>query len=267
MKYICQYCGKECKTAQSLSFHQNRCRMNPNAKHNKAWNSDIWTQERILKYNKDKFDNKFMFCFDKNEYGHLDKITFKCPIDGVRTQTIIQFLNSPKGCIKCSKRNAGKNKSKEELDKWRYSRLSNLETWKEKCTKIHNGKYDYSLCEKYVNSRSKMKIICPIHGEFIQPAYKHLNGNGCKLCGNIIKTENWRKTTKENYIKHLIESYPQFDFSIFDYEEKQKTGKIRCICPKHGEILLTRSRKCSLCEQEKKDNLNISSLINSIEIL
>lgn len=35
----------------------------------------------------------------------------------------------------------------------------------EKCEKVHNHKYDYSKV-KYVNSSSKICIICPVHGEF-----------------------------------------------------------------------------------------------------
>jgi len=52
----------------------------------------------------------------------------------------------------------------------------------EKANKIHNNKYDYSLVE-YINSKSKIKIICPIHGVFEQTPAKHLMGRGCQKCG------------------------------------------------------------------------------------
>lgn len=32
---------------------------------------------------------------------------------------------------------------------------------------IHNYKYDYTLA-KYQDSKKKIKIICPTHGEFLQ---------------------------------------------------------------------------------------------------
>jgi hypothetical protein len=35
----------------------------------------------------------------------------------------------------------------------------------EKSNKIHNNKYEYSLVE-YKNKRTKVKIICSIHGVF-----------------------------------------------------------------------------------------------------
>lgn len=265
MKYICQFCGKECKTAQSLSYHQNRCKNNPNQKHNKAWNKDTWTCERLIKYNNEKFNGKFTFIFDKELYCRNDKIKFICPNDGEIEQTILQFINSPSGCIKCSKRTAGKNKPKEVLDKWRYSRLSNLNTWKEKCIEIHNNKYDYSLCTEYNGNRTLMKIICPIHGEFEQKAYKHIRGQGCPICGQELKQKNRHETLKQNYIKKLKKRLPEFDFSIFNYEEKLKTGKIQCICPIHGEITLNRQMKCPKCERENKDDNKIKKLINIIK--
>lgn len=46
---------------------------------------------------------------------------------------------------------------------------------------IHKNKYDYSLVQ-YIDSYSKVKIICPIHGEFEQEANSHLQGKGCFLC-------------------------------------------------------------------------------------
>lgn len=47
----------------------------------------------------------------------------------------------------------------------------------------HNNKYDYSKV-KFVNSQTKVCIICPEHGEFWQQANNHLQGNGCPKCGH-----------------------------------------------------------------------------------
>ena len=50
----------------------------------------------------------------------------------------------------------------------------------EKAKKVHNNKYDYSLV-KYKNSTTKIKIkiICPIHGIFMQPPITHYK-SGCQ---------------------------------------------------------------------------------------
>ena len=55
----------------------------------------------------------------------------------------------------------------------------------EKAIKIHGDKYDYSKVE-YIDSKTKVKIICQIHGEFEQTPNHHLNRkDGCKKCGRI----------------------------------------------------------------------------------
>ena len=46
---------------------------------------------------------------------------------------------------------------------------------------IHSNKYDYSKTS-YVNNRTKVTIICPIHGEFEQTPNSHLSGSGCPMC-------------------------------------------------------------------------------------
>lgn len=48
--------------------------------------------------------------------------------------------------------------------------------------KVHGDKYDYSKVE-YKNARTKVKIICPIHGVFEQSPDAHLRGQGCRDCG------------------------------------------------------------------------------------
>lgn len=48
--------------------------------------------------------------------------------------------------------------------------------------KTHGDKYDYSHVE-YVDSKTKVCIVCPIHGEFWQTPSNHIRGYGCKECG------------------------------------------------------------------------------------
>ena len=50
-----------------------------------------------------------------------------------------------------------------------------------RASKKHNGFYDYRLVY-YENSNSNVKIICPVHGVFVQLARHHLSGSGCKNC-------------------------------------------------------------------------------------
>ena len=49
---------------------------------------------------------------------------------------------------------------------------------------VHGSKYDYSKVE-YKNNKTKVCIICHIHGEFLQVPKDHLDGIGCKKCGRL----------------------------------------------------------------------------------
>jgi hypothetical protein len=55
----------------------------------------------------------------------------------------------------------------------------NTKDFIEKAKKIHGDKYDYSKVE-YVDSQTKVCIICPIHGEFFVTPHNHLRGRICQ---------------------------------------------------------------------------------------
>ena len=48
-------------------------------------------------------------------------------------------------------------------------------------TAIHKGRYTYEDTD-YKNATTKVKINCPIHGQFEQIPYYHLQGHGCPKC-------------------------------------------------------------------------------------
>jgi len=56
----------------------------------------------------------------------------------------------------------------------------------DKAKDTHGNRYNYSLVE-YINSRTKIKIICPDHGVFEQTPYSHKNGCGCPECSGLKK--------------------------------------------------------------------------------
>ena len=47
----------------------------------------------------------------------------------------------------------------------------------------HGQKYDYSNIENFkkTNRETKVRITCPVHGEFEQRLFSHLSGAGCPL--------------------------------------------------------------------------------------
>ena len=65
--------------------------------------------------------------------------------------------------------------------------------WISKVSTIHNNWHDYSKTE-YISS-SKIEIICPNHGSFMQRPDDHLRGCGCPYCNN---------SKGENQVKRIL---------------------------------------------------------------
>ena len=59
---------------------------------------------------------------------------------------------------------------------------------------IHNHKYIYTN-SVYNSSNIKLKIICPIHGEFLQTPSKHLLGQGCPECAKVTRAKSNSSST------------------------------------------------------------------------
>ena len=55
-----------------------------------------------------------------------------------------------------------------------------------KSNQVHNNKYDYSKVE-YINTTTKVCIICPEHGEFWQTPKAHMKGQGRPSCKGGVK--------------------------------------------------------------------------------
>jgi hypothetical protein len=103
-----------------------------------------------------------------------------------------------------------------------------------KAKEMHGDRYDYSKVE-YINSKNNITIICKIHGDFSQEPHTHLNGCGCKKCGDILRGEN-RKFTNDEFIKKSKEIHGD----KYHYSKVKYTGicnKITIICKIHGDFL------------------------------
>lgn len=77
-----------------------------------------------------------------------------------------------------------------------------LENFIKEAVEIHGDKYDYSKTD-YTNAKAKVRIICPIHGEFWQAPYHHLNGNGCPYCKESLFEKRVVQFFKENGIQYM----------------------------------------------------------------
>ena len=133
-------------------------------------------------------------------------------------------------------------------------KLKTTEDWIKDAKKIHGDKYDYSKA-KYVDAKTKICIICPIHGEFWQEASSHLMGRGCPNCGKEIRV-NKQVSTSEKFIKSAKEVHgDKYDYSKVKYTKARE--KVCIICPIHGEFWQTpdahlrQKQGCPKCSGKK----------------
>lgn len=165
--------------------------------------------EKSKKIHGDKFD------YSKVDYvNNQTKVCIICPIHGEFWQTPGSHLNG-RGCNLCSKP------------------VHDTESFITESKKKHGDKYDYSKVE-YVNSRTKVCIICPEHGEFWQTPNNHLRGRNCPKCGQIATHKRQALSTDE-FIERAKKIHGnKFDYSKVNYENNHT--EVCIICPEHGEF-------------------------------
>ena len=99
--------------------------------------------------------------------------------------------------------------------------------------KIHNFKYSYNLIN-YINVKSKIIIICPIHGEFKQRTDHHLSGHACLECGKDKLADLFRLSVKEVIYKFRLVHGNKYDYSKIDYKNCKTNIIINCLY--HGDF-------------------------------
>lgn len=181
-------------------------------------------------------DDKYDYSLVK--YKNLrTKVKIICTIHGEFEQMPDKHIHKKRGCQKCG------GTSKLHIDEFI-----------KKANEKHNFYYDYSISD-YIDSHTKIKIICPEHGEFEQIPYVHLNGSGCKKCATNIN--DFVKISKKIYEN-------KYDYSLVNY--KNSFTKVKIICPKHGEFeQFPQSHYdvgCVLCRREQDFIIN-SNLVHN----
>lgn len=121
----------------------------------------------------------------------------------------------------------------------------------EKSQKINGNRYNYSKVQ-YINAKTKVTILCNLHGEFLQTPTNHLSNYQCPSCSN-----NKKKTT-EMFIEDAIKTHGnRYDYSKVDY--KNTDSPVCIICPTHGEFFqrpdfhINRNSNCPKCSGNVAD--------------
>ena len=198
-KKICIICPEHGEFWQVAKTHINGCGCPKCYGHYKPTTEEFI--EKLKKIHGNKYD------YSKVQYrSTYEKVCLICPEHGEFFKTPNSLLQG-QGCKKCGTKSAqAKNRmTQEEFIK--------------RAVNIHGDKYDYSE-SVYVNNDTKVKIICPEHGEFWQTPHHHLKGIGCPKCGRKDITEN-------NLFEEIKVKYPdaihQYSPSILKYKGKSQS--------------------------------------------
>lgn len=170
------------------------------------------TQQKFIEKANLIHNNKYDYSILKYD-GALNYVEIICPKHGIFKKIASEHIRKRNvnhgGCYKCSLANSYNTKS-----------------FVEKCQKIHNYRYDYSLVD-YEKNNKKVKILCKEHGVFEQTPNRHLAGQGCSKCaGNM-------RLTKEEFVKKSEKIHcDKYDYSMVLYNGNKI--KVKIICKIHG---------------------------------
>lgn len=151
------------------------------------------------------------YTYHQDYVNSYTKVKITCPEHG-------DFYQNPRnhligaGCPKC-----GKIKSTN-------ARTDTYKDFEKKAKAVHGEKYIYH--QDYVNSRTKVTITCPKHGEFKKIPNDHTQGGGCPRC-----SVNSRKSVQDFEHQARLAHGGKYQYSQ-DYVNNRK--KIKILCPKHG---------------------------------
>ena len=208
------------------------------------------TKEEFLKKAHAIYGDKY--CYERTILGgHLDKICVTCKEHGDWYPVRKNFL-SGHGCPECAKE-ASSSKQKKSIKQF-----------VEDARKKHGDKYDYSKAE-YKNAITKVCIICPTHGEFWQTPNSHLNGCGCKKCGDEFRG-NTRRFTKEKFIERSRQKWgDKYSYGKTDYVDNKT--KVCITCKKHGDFWQSPANHmtwegCPVCARLQNNDLVFGIGIN-----
>jgi len=150
--------------------------------------------------------------------GVENKVTIICPEHGPFEQRVMVHLKGF-NCPKCGR--------EQVADKLSHS----LERFISDSIAAHGDKYDYTEVE-YVNALSNVKIVCPVHGPFLQKPANHVRGVGCSKCSDIVAADKRRLSTEE-----FVERARRVHGDKYDYSQSQYVtshDKVEIVCPQHG---------------------------------
>jgi hypothetical protein len=144
-----------------------------------------------------------------------------------------------------------------------------LEEFINKFNIIYQNKYDYSFVI-YKNTKTKIKIVCPIHGIFEKTPQTHLN-QGCPKCSYDILSKKYRISHEILLQQFQLIHHNKYDYSLVNYINNETNIKI--ICPIHGIFEQNPKNhkngsecpKCSILTKSNKQSKSVDELITQFK--
>ena len=159
---------------------------------------------------KKKHGNKYDYSLVEIIKNNKNKVKIICKTHGIFIQRIDNHLNG-QCCPKCIIEQNSNKKRK------------TLKMFIEDSEVTHNIFYSYTKAI-YINNKSKIKITCPIHGDFLQTPDNHLQGKGCKKCALISQRLRRIKEIEKDKFNgnQMIPSYNLIACELFDKISEEK---------------------------------------------
>lgn len=191
------------------------------------------TQEEFIEKANKIHNNKYNYSLSNYSMNKIP-VTIICPEHGVFNQRPNNHMLG-QGCYRCGKYITKKITTNEEFIK--------------KAKKVHGEKYDYSKIN-YIRDKSKIEIICRLHGVFKQSPNNHLRGQDCPSC-----FPHNKKKTKEEFIQNAQKIHKnRYCYDDIEYQSRDKKVKIKCST--HGMFMQSPyahlfGQGCPLCRESK----------------
>jgi ribosomal protein S17E len=188
-------------------------------------NEKFWRTIKSKHHQEDQLD------FSKSVFdGAYNPITVVCAKHGEFT-TKPHYLLKGSGCIFCGK---------ERVAKAVKIRRLGVEGFIARAREIHGDRYEYPFDQDYQSNKDKVRIICKVHGPFVQKVNGHLTGKGCLQCRDAESTIRFKRAmreTKAGILNRLESKKKKLTYDTSTYEGMHNPMRVTCLL--HGDFYPT----------------------------
>ena len=133
---------------------------------------------------------------DRYDYSEVEYVNNQTPVKiycrehGLFNQRPANHIQGKQGCPKCGLK---KLKTSQNMTEDEFLTLAEIQ---------YGNEFNYSEV-KFIDNNTKVKIICPKHGPFLQTPRRFLKGINCQKCALEKSAKNRTFWTKEEIIKEI----------------------------------------------------------------